>query len=602
MMTNQTRGVDRAGRSHRFGRANRGGLCLAARIGSQCHVRSAAVVALLVALVLVGRDRPALGQTQEPAAANPEEPAADKQDLSQRYRFVERYSATDDPTKPELLTQYRVGFRETIKVTREKPQGAPDHDNVSTQCIYTERVTKLAKGATVTEVVRRYDKVNTKTSLDIPQYKTKPLEGLMILYRLQPRSLPQVLCLTPGRQLRPQEYLGVVQEPFLPALASILPRKPSRVGDTWPVPREAAWALLGEVPTAEDYDLNAEILEVRNNGAGPSRVAVIGVKGQVAVPQGPSGINAQLQFTFQPAEGTAPSRARTEGETPTEKSSGAPAGPGGRAEPANDAKGYISRVSLAQEVTVPLPVNEGRLKQTIRLERVLERRPVGQAGEVAGLLEVPTPEPVANVGNSWLIYDDPQGRFHLLHPQELRVDAYPDGGIDLNDRRPDGSDVITIGLNTKTQDGQRDPNATDPNQVKKRLEDEWKQGGVRLVPGPSGWLPEAEWSPLKRKVYRIEAALIPEGDGATASGRVYHDHYMVLFTRDEVLTVSAMTTRDPHLQFRETAELVIKSFEFGPSESSLPAAPTRVPATSPTRGPATPPAAPARGPAAPRPR
>ncbi len=65
---------------------------------------------------------------------------------------------------------------------------------------------------------------------------------------------------------------------------------------------------------------------------------------------------------------------------------------------------------------------------------------------------MPTPDPVASVSNSWLIYDDPQGRFHLLHPQELRVDAYPDGGIDLIDRRPDGRDVITIGLNAKPQD------------------------------------------------------------------------------------------------------------------------------------------------------
>ena len=197
-------------------------------------------MALLVALVLVVRDRPALGQTQEPAAANPAEPAAEKQDVSQRYRFLERYSATDDPTKPELLTQYQVGFRETVKVTREKPQGAPDQDHVSSQCIYTERVAKLAKGGFVTDVVRHYDKVNLKTSLDIPRYKTKLLEGLTVLFRRQPRSLPQVVCLTPDRQLRQQEYIVVVQQSFLPTLAGILPSKPSRVGDTWPVPREAA--------------------------------------------------------------------------------------------------------------------------------------------------------------------------------------------------------------------------------------------------------------------------------------------------------------------------------------------------------------------------
>jgi hypothetical protein len=587
MMTNQLIGVDRAGRSHRLGRVIRGGLCLAVRIGSESEVRTA-VGALLVtvALALVGCDKLALGQTQEPSPANPAELAAEKQDLSQRYHFLEHYSATDDPTKPESLTQYQVGIRENIKVTREKPQGAPDHDNASTQCIYTERVTKLARGGTVTEVIRHYDKVNSKTSLAIPHYKTKPLEGLVILYRKETRSLPQVLCLTPGRQLRQQEYIGVVEEPFLPVLANILPRKPGRVGDTWPVPREAAWALLGEEPTDEGYDLNAEILEVRKNKAGSSMVAVIAVKGQVVIPQGPSGINALLQFTFQPSESTAPSGARTGAERTKDQDPGTLA-TGGRAEAAVDAKGYISKVSLAQEVIESLPGNDGRLRQMVRLERVLERRPDEQAGGVAGLLEVPTPDPIANVSNSWLIYDDPQGRFHLLHPQELRVDGYPDGGIDLLDRRPDGRDVITIGLQAKTQDPQRDAAVSDPNQVKKQLEDQWKQRGEKVVPGPSAWLPEAEWSPLKRKVYRIEAALIPESDRLPASGRIYLDHYIVQFMRNEVLTVAAMTTRDAHAQFRETAESIIKSFEFGPSDSSLPAAPTRVPATPPTRGPAT---------------
>jgi hypothetical protein len=599
MNINQQKGVDRAGRGGLRARAIPGEPGCTVRVISRSDV-GVAVGAFLVAgaLVLVGHGKSALGQAQEPPA-NPAEPAADKMDLSQRYRFLERYGATDDPTRPELLIQYRVAIRENIKVTSDNPQGAPSHDSAITQCIYTERVTKLARGATVTEVVRHYDKVDSKTSLPIPNYKTKPLEGLVILYRLMPRSLPQILCLPPVRQLRQQEYKGVVEEPFLPALASILPRKPSRVGDTWPVPREAAWAVLGEVPADEDYDLIAEILEVRKNKTGSSMVAVIGVKGQVVIREGPSGINAQVHFTFVPSDGTAPAAVRAGGETPSERVPGTPTRPGGRVDAATDANGYISKVSLAEELTIPLPGQDGRLRQKIRLERVLERRPNGQDGKVASLLEVPTPDPVATVANSWLIYDDPRGRFHLLHPQELRVDAYPDGGIDLMDPRPDGRDVITIGLNAKTQDSQRDPLAADPNQVKKQLEDQWKQRGEKVVPGPAGWLPEPEWSPLKRQVYRIEAALIPEGEQAAASGRIYLDHYMVLFTRNEVLTVSAMTTRDPHVQFREKAESIIKTFEFGPSESSLPAAPTRGPLASPAPLPTAPST---RGAATPRPR
>jgi len=329
-------------------------------------------------------------------------------------------------------------------------------------------------------------------------------------------------------------------------------------------------------------------------------VAVIGVKGQAGVLEGLSGIYAPLQFTFVPSEIMVPSRARTDGETNKDQASATPARPGGRVEAALDAKGYISKVSLYQEITVPLPGNDGRLKRKIRLDRVLERRPVGQAGELVVLLEVPNPEPEANESNSWLIYDDPQGRFHLLHPQELRVaNSYPDGGIDLLDRRPDGQDAIQVSLNAKTGDPQRDRLAADPIQEKKQLEDEWKRRGEKVVPGPSGWLPEADWSKYKRKVFRIEAALIPGNNATQSNERIYLDRYVVQFTRNEVLRVTAMTTRDPHVQFRDSAESIIRHFEFGPSESSLPSAPTRVPTTPPTRVPTTPPT---RVPTTPRPR
>ena len=60
-----------------------------------------------------------------------------------RYRFIERYSPTEDPNHPELLTQYRVGLRETQKTEREKQQGAPDRIQFSRQTIYTERAAQV---------------------------------------------------------------------------------------------------------------------------------------------------------------------------------------------------------------------------------------------------------------------------------------------------------------------------------------------------------------------------------------------------------------------------------------------------------------------------
>jgi len=594
MKTSQIPAVNPAGRSSRDGRVTRAGFHVPVQPGSGSHDAPGAV-ALLVTLVLTlaGGVAPVLCRAQETPAAKPAEPAAENQDVSLRYRFLERYSATEDPTKPDLLTQYQVGCRETVKVTREKPQGAPDQQQTVGQGIYTERVAKLAKGAAVTEVVRRYDKIDITTTLDIPRYKTKLLEGLTILYRPQPQGRflpPQVLSLTPGRQLRPLEYDGIRQQSFLPIVSFILPRKPSRVGDTWPVRREVAFALLGNAPAEEDYDLTAEILEVRKNGPGPTMTAIIGVKGQVVVPEGPSGINALVHFTFVPTEVAAPAGSRNRDETTKDPAAGsqpapvAAPGPAGRVKGLFDANGYISKVSMAQEISFAQPGNDGRLKGTIRRELLVERRTLAQAGGVLGLLELPNPAPSPNVANSWLIHDDPQGRFHLMYPQEMHVArSYPDGGIDLLNSRPDGQDVIQLTLTPKTQDPQHDRLPADPIQDKKQLEDDWKKKGEKVVPGPSGWLAEAEWAPLKRKVYRIEAALIPETDGSPSNERIYLDRYIVQFTRNEVMKVTAMTIQDPHVQFREMAEVIIKSFEFGPSESSLPSSPTPVPTTPRTR-------------------
>jgi len=112
-------------------------------------------------------------------------------------------------------------------------------------------------------------------------------------------------------------------------------------------------------------------------------------------------------------------------------------------------------------------------------------------------------------------------------------------------------------------------------QEKKQLEDYWKKKGDKVVPGPAGWLPDTDWDPLKRKVHRIEEALIKQDDTAPPPGdRIYLDQYLVQFTRNEVMKVTAMTPREQdHPDFRTDVEKIIKSFEFGPSEGSLPASP-----------------------------
>ena len=63
---------------------------------------------------------------------------------------------------------------------------------------------------------------------------------------------------------------------------------------------------------------------------------------------------------------------------------------------------------------------------------------------------------------------------------------YPEGGVDLLDRRPDGQDVLQITLVPKTQDPERDRLAADPIQQKKLLEDEWKRRGEKVRARPLG--------------------------------------------------------------------------------------------------------------------
>jgi hypothetical protein len=523
---------------------------------------------LVVPAFWFGTPTSSLGQ--ETTAPRPAERA--DEGVSAHYKFLERYATTEDPAKPDQLVQYQVGTRETTKVTQEKPQGAPEVNQTTFQTIYTERVAKLGKGTSVSDLVRRYDRADLKTTLDIPRYKTKLLEGLTVLYRPRPNLLPSIQCLVPGRQLREHEYIGIAYQVFLPSLSVILPRKPCRMGDTWMIPREATAALVGKMPEEEGYDVTAEILEVRKNPPGPSLTAVIAVKGQFVIADGPAAINGQIHFTFVPSEPVA-DRGRSGSEAMTKESSGSQPATGERAAGSYDAKGSITKVSIAEELVMGIAGGDGRLKQTVRRELSLQRRP-SAPGQGGTSLELPSPLPEPNVQNTWLIYDDPQGRYHLLHPQDLKVQNYPDGGIDLLENPPYGQDAIRIKLVGSTGDPDRDRNAFDPLVEKKQIEDEWKRKGEKIVPGPSGWLPEADWASVKRKVYRMEAALIP-ADMAPAlpTDRLYIDHYLVQFPRNELLKVTAITTRDPHRQFRDATEMLIKSFGFGPSESSIPAAP-----------------------------
>jgi hypothetical protein len=228
-------------------------------------------------------------------------------------------------------------------------------------------------------------------------------------------------------------------------------------------------------------------------------------------------------------------------------------------------------VLMAQTATYPIPESENRLKETTTFELHLERRrqpttPNAAVGAKDAPLPVPETAPTANEDNNWLVYDDPQGQFHFRHPQDLRLEPRlgDPNVVGLVDQQLRGSYSLVIHLLPKEANPERDRQSRDPDFHRRELYSLWEKQHREVVKGPTGWLPEADWIPLKRKVYRIEAATQQAGGGANTP-RIYCDYYLILFTTNQAMVVRAMTVED-HLKFRDQTEAVIKSFQFGPSE------------------------------------
>jgi hypothetical protein len=359
---------------------------------------------------------------REPAGAEAsQEPSqVTAEALSLRYRFIEKYSLTEDPNHPELITQYRVGIRETQKTEREKSQGAPDRLEISRQTIYTERAARVGKLGEMVSAVRRYDRFQRKDPGAIHPPTPPLFEGLTVWMRRQSGRKPLVLSLTSERPLRDFEFTEISKQVFVPQLPAMFPQTPRRVGDTWSIPRTAAQYLVGEIPEPDEYALTGTLVEVRRSAAGPGLTAVIGLAGQMNLSFGLSALKAQIHFAFEPAPGSpaaiAPAPGAVAGDDASAKSrAGNDAG-------VVDARGRIARVLMLWGVSDVLPDSDGRLKQTATYELNLERRFAPATNEAAGpnaALIVPDPAPTPDESNSWLMFDDPQGRFHFLHPQTL---------------------------------------------------------------------------------------------------------------------------------------------------------------------------------------
>jgi hypothetical protein len=533
----------------------------------------------------VGQQPPGGGDAAAKGA--PVDPQASAEPLSLKYRFIEKYALDTDPTRHD--SQYMVASMDTIRTETEKPQGAPDRTEHIYQTIYTEAPLQVNKLGEVIEAMRRYDVFQlVKGSSPLPPYNPPILKGLTISWKLAPGKTPQVLSLTDKRPLRQLEYEAMIDQLFIPRLMAILPRTPIRVGDTWRILRQAGQTLLGRLPEAGEYALDGTLTDVRRAASGTTLTAVFEIAGQIELEEGPGDVKAQIHFVF---ESSVPAPPPTDsGAAPKPAAAATADTAADRKHGIVEARGRISRVLMGRSLVSSIP-GEDRLKRFMSRELNLERRPLPldtptTPGAIGTPLERPATPPIADHDHSWLVYDDPQGRFHFSHPQELRLD--PGGLMDSNavglvDRQPMGDTVLFIRYQPKTGDDARDLQLRDPEYHRRVFQSTWEKRRGQIVPGSSGWLPEAEWKAEKRRVYRIEAALKQTDTEPGAAQRVYCDYYLVLFATNQSIVVTAMTVQDPHLNFRKQVEEVIRNFEFGASKGRAPiASPARpAPASGP---------------------
>jgi hypothetical protein len=471
-------------------------------------------------------------------------------DLTTRFRFIERYTSAEPGARPTDIGLYRAGARATHRVVTERPQGAPDRRESTTQIIYTERPSIVDSAGLVTDTVRRYDVFKiTSPSENLPTLQDS-LDGLTVWYKSRPGSFPFLMSLTEGRRLTEKDYEYTAHQIFLPDLSTVLPTAPTRVDDRWPLTKEAQRVLFGYRPS-QPSTIYAKLQDVQKSPKGRGYAAVIAVTGKAKLPpsDAESTLNAQLVFSF-PALPTA-------------------AGEGDVME----VPGAITNLRLALTSTSFAPNSKRRLLSTHTNELTMERQlePIG-----ATPLAVPAAPPAPTKENSWLTYDDPDGRFHFRHPQdylpskEMAADSENADAVILRDfptnRAP--ASIIRFELIPKTGNAEADRNNRDPEFYIQQLKETWAEAKAKVVQGPTGWLPEADWKSFNMKVFAIRAALKVGNETARNDSRVFYDRFIVLFTRNECLVVTATTPKDPPTAFRNEIEEILKSFKLEPAKKA----------------------------------
>ncbi len=500
---------------------------------------------------------PAAEDVQKKAAVVEPEALDAAMALSNRFRFVERYSVEEHPERPDLISQYLVGSHVTTKIVREKAQAAPERSETSHTELYVERAGRVSRTGEAVDLIRRYDRVIIKELAPSRTLNPPFLEGLLVWYHRRPPVKPQIISLT-DRGIREDEYNKITEGMSLPQLMSFFPPKPMRRNESWSIPEKAIQDISGELPSSDEYEMNGKIVNVGKTKDGSRLVAEISITGQFNLDIRPCAFSATLEFTFLPR--MVP-QSRTGGED---------------APRIVEAAGQITEARLAHTMAANFPEAESRAKVIVTRQVWLQRRPLAQAGERGGPtvpIELPAAAPVATVANSWLTYDDPAGRFQLTHPQELAPQSEPNRAsttIQLQDIRP-GTSLFGLQLPPTGADRADQP-FRDAAHFQKAHEAQVAGSGKDVTWQQPGWLDEPVWQDLRGKVYRMEGALKREN----GENPVYFDFYYVELDRNrptQRFLVESWTERPDHLAFRNQTEEIIRLFKLGRPEKRALATP-----------------------------
>lgn len=519
---------------------------------------------LMTAAVLIAR-----GTTSPQASPWLQEPAAKEQqtvedaikDVSTRYRFREVFAVKNVEALPGEIAQSRNAFRETLTMTVDSPKGAPLKSQRTRQLIYSERPALLGQGGRVDAVVRRFETFRFDPAPQgIELDKKKPLEGLTV-FAMRAAEGENVLSLVDNRQITDLEHQVATTVFSIMNDSELLPTGALRIGDNWQLSSTAARLLVGR-GKIRSSTLNGTLKSVQPKPQDESMVtAVFGINGNVVTDLGTCDLNLEYRFEFS-LQAASNEAAVARGAV---RDVGNVLAVGGN----------ISRLILAQIEVSDLPGSDGRLKQVFDRKLIFER----QVGGRQTPIELPAEPPVATKENSWLVYEDSNNRFRMIHPPVLKP------------RIEDENSIMFVSTGPAQEFVRLDLDGADikPEGLRKDLENEWKAEGFDILAVSEDAL--EDWG--DRRVHRIEAAL--QSPANANKVRSQFDAYVIQYPQNNTTVLAeSITFSDRPASFRDSVEEMLKTIELSvttapkaPAETAAPTAPGS-PAAAPGNAPANP--------------